>query len=180
MARWKIAAGWCAAIFFIVIGFLFANGWSLMEHVERWPELWKAHSMSAAATGTALNVGDPTLWPRWPLMFGLALGTTAVWLLVDAVWLAAKSPTTTDDGRGDSPASSTRWRMVWAAAAGSWYVFGTWSDELRTTMFAWPLLPLTAATAVAMGLPWALMMAAGWRRHGGPRWPPSRFASSAC
>ena len=59
-----------------------------------WPELWKAHSTAGAALGTALNVGDPTLWPRWLLMFGLALGTTAVWVLVDTFWLTAK---TTDE-----------------------------------------------------------------------------------
>ena len=29
-------------------------------------------------------------------------------------------------------------------------------------MFVWPLLPLTFATAVAPGLPWLLMMTAGW------------------
>ncbi len=77
----------CAALFFVCIGFMFANGLSLMEHVPRWPALWNAHSTAGAATGMALNVGDPTLWPRWLLMFGLALGTTAVWVLVDAVFL---------------------------------------------------------------------------------------------
>ena len=59
---------------FLCIGFLFANGLSLMDHVERWPELWKAHSHAGAALGTALNTGDPTLWPRWLMMFGLAPG----------------------------------------------------------------------------------------------------------
>ena len=62
-----------------------------MDHVARWPELWRQHSTAGAAWGTALNVGDPTLWPRWLLMFGLALGTTAVWLAVDAFWLAGKT-----------------------------------------------------------------------------------------
>ena len=94
IARWRVAAGWCAAAFFIAIAFLFANGWSLMEHVGRWPALWKAHNTAGAALGTALNVGDPTLWPRWLLMFGLALGTTAVWVVFDAEWFARK---TTDD-----------------------------------------------------------------------------------
>ena len=46
------AAGWCAALFFVCIGFMFANGLSLMDHVERWPELWPAHSAAGAATGT--------------------------------------------------------------------------------------------------------------------------------
>ena len=80
-------------VFFIAIGFIFANGLSLMDHVGRWPELWKDHSMAGAALGTALNVGDPTLMPRWLLMFGLALGTTAVWVLVDTFFWPASRPT---------------------------------------------------------------------------------------
>jgi hypothetical protein len=161
-ARWRVAAGWCAAALFIVIAFLFANGWSLMEHVGRWPELWQRHNTAGAALGTALNVGDPTLWPRWLLMFGLALGTTAVWLVFDAEWFARK--TAGDDYRRWAWGFA-RWlytaSAVWFAAAGSWYVFGTWPKELRAEMFSGLLIPLTLATAAAPGLPWLLLMAAG-------------------
>ena len=59
MARWRVAAGWCAAILFLAIGFIFANGMSLMEHVGRWPELWQAHSVAGAATGHRLELGRP-------------------------------------------------------------------------------------------------------------------------
>jgi hypothetical protein len=52
--------------------------------------------------------------------------------------------------------------MIWAAAAGAWYVFGTWTPELRTTMFEYPLSILTVLTAVAPSLPWLLMMTADW------------------
>jgi hypothetical protein len=160
-AGWRVAAGWCAAILFVAVGFLFANGWSLMEHVGRWGDLWTAHSIAGAATGTALNVGDATLWPRWLLMFGLALGTTSVWLLVDVFWLNGEAA---DEAyrrwaMGFAKKLST-FGMVWAAAAGTWYVFGTWSSDLRAAMFGWPLLPLTVATAIAPGLPWVLMMTA--------------------
>jgi hypothetical protein len=162
VAKWRKAAGWGAALFFVCIAFVFANGMSLMEHVSRWPDLWTVHSTAGAATGTAMNTGDPLLWPRWLLMFGLALGTTAVWVLVDAVFLT----------RGTADEAYERWAwgfakklysvgMVWAAVAGTWYVFGTWPDDLRRTMFSGWLLPLTIATAVAPGLPWLLMMTAG-------------------
>ncbi len=159
---WRRAAGWCAALFFVCIGFTFANGLSLMEHVPRWLELWNAHSTAGAATGTALNLGDPTLFPRWFLMFGLALGTTAVWVLVDAVFLTRG---TTDDAYQGWAWGFARklytFGMIWAAAAGSWYVFHAWPTALRETMFQWPLVVLTVATAVAPGLPWLLMMTAG-------------------
>jgi hypothetical protein len=165
MAGWRIAAGWCAAIFFLVIGFCFANGLSLSEHVARWPELWSRHSTAGAAWGTALNVGDPTLWPRWLLMFGLALGTTAVWVLVDAFWLAGKPA---DDAYGQWALGFARklytLSLLWAAGAGTWYVFGTWPEELRKTMLSGPLGPLTIMTGAATGLPWLLVMTAPWWR----------------
>jgi len=154
-----VAAGWCAAAFFITIAFLFANGWSLMEHVGRWPALWESHNTAGAAWGTALNWGDPTLWPRWLLMFGLALGTTAVWIVFDAEWFARR---TTDDAYRRWAWGFARWMytasVVWFAAAGSWYVFGTWPKDLRSEMFSGPLIVLTLATAAAPGLPWLLLM----------------------
>lgn len=160
MARWRKLAGWCAAAFFLMIAFLFTNGLSLMDHVQRWPELWGRQNVAGAPLGLALNVSDPTLWPRWFLMFGLAMGTTAVWILLDAFWLAAR---TTDDGYRHWAAGFAKHlytlAMFWTAASGSWYVFLSWPAELRETMFAWPLSPLTAATAAAMGLPWLLIMA---------------------
>jgi hypothetical protein len=183
LTGWKFVAGWLSALLFLAIGFLFANGLSLMDHVERWPELWKSSGEAGTAWGTALNVGDPTLWPRWLLMFGLALCTTAAWLVFDAAWLARKSrdcPNFRQSENGTVPlaASNTadeayeKWAwsfgrklytfgMMWFAAAGSWYVFGTWSETLRTQMFESPLLALTIATAVVPGLPWLLMMTAG-------------------
>ena len=148
-----------------MIGFIFANGLSLMDHVDRWPELWQSHSEAGAALGTALNVGDPTLWPRWLLMFGLALGTTAAWVVFDAEWLAAgRQPPTKPiaAGRGDSPGTCT----PWACCGPRRPARGTSSARGRTTCGGrcsdWPLLPLTVLTAIAPGLPWLLLMTAGW------------------
>lgn len=162
MPYWRVAAGWCAALFFLTIGFLFVNGLSLMDHVDRWPELWMAHSKAGAALGTALNVGDVTLWPRWLLMLGLALQTTAAWLLFDAEWLTGN--TVNEDYR--------RWAwgfakklytvgLLWFAAAGSWYVFGSWSADLQKSMFDWPLVVLAVLPAIAPGLPWLLIFFGG-------------------
>ena len=171
MTRWRAAAGWLSAILFITIGFLFANGFSLMAHVGRWPELWQGHQVAGAATGTALNLGDATLWPRWLLMFGLAVTTTAVWIVFDAAWLGSK------ESEGYRRwAAGTAWKLyaagaVWFAAAGSVYVFGSWSSGLRGAMFSGPAVVLTVATAVAPGLPLVLLWA--WRAR-----PPGRGAAS--
>jgi hypothetical protein len=91
-------------------------------------------------------------------MFGLALGTTAVWVLVDTVFIHRNA---TEDYK--------RWAwnfakilytvgMIWAAAAGTWYVFGTWSEELRKTMFTFPTVLLTVLTGLATGLPWIMIV----------------------
>lgn len=197
MPYWRVAAGWCAAVFFLAIGFLFVNGFSLMDHVDRWPELWKANSLAGAALGTALNLGDATLWPRWLLMLGLALQTTAVWLLFDAEWLggvwhvklwhiklwhgrprpceSSGTSTTAEGGCATIDEDYRRWAwgfakklytvgLLWFAAAGSWYVFGSWSAELRESMFSWPLVVLAVGPALSPGLPWLLILFGGrWR-----------------
>ncbi|MBN1589768.1 MAG: hypothetical protein JW888_09655 [Pirellulales bacterium] len=153
--------GWGSAVLFVTIGFLFVNGFSLMDHAETWPSLWRSHRMAGAALGTGLSifsVENLEILPRWLLMFGLALGTTAAWMVLDAAWFAR-----------DESAAYRNWAARFAlrltllgasgfAVAGSWYVFGTWSPELRATMFAWPAAPLTVATAVAPGLPVVLLL----------------------
>jgi hypothetical protein len=155
----KKTAGWSSAVFFIVIGFLFANGFSLMANVSRWGELWLNSSTAGAALGTALNVGDPSLWPRWLLMFGLALTTTAAWLRFDAAWFAAAE---SDQYKRWAAAFALKLGALgaaWFAAAGSWYVFGTWSAEVRETMFGSGLIVLTLTTAVAPAIPFLLILA---------------------
>ena len=161
MAGWRVAAGWCAAIFFIAIGFLFANGLSLMDHVERWPDLWTAHSMAGAALGTALNVGD--LDALAPLALDVRPGLGHHGRLAAGRRLLVQQRPADEAYRRWALGFARKlyaFAIVWAAAAGTWYVFGTWSTALWATMFEWPLLPLTVATAIAPGLPWALMMTA--------------------
>jgi len=165
------AAGWAAAVLFIAIGFLFANGLSLMAHVQRWPELWQAHNMAGAALGTALNVGDPSLWPRWLLMFGLALATTAAWVYFDAAFFARRESEDYRRWAARFAAKLYAPGMILFAAAGSWYVFGTWPAELRQTMTAGAMHVLTMATGMSPGLPFVLL----WTRR---RRLPTRAAAA--
>ena len=174
----KKVAGWIAAVFLIIIGFLFANGLSLMDHVDRWGVLWLSHSTGGAAWGTALNVSDGTFWPRWLLMFGLALTTTAVWMLVDLAWFAGRE--SQDYKRWVTGAAPRLYTlgMVWFALAGSWYMFGAWSPELKESMFGGWKLVLTMATAVAPGLPWVLIVATWWATASGSQPAPGRVMVS--
>ena len=152
LPAWRRATGWLSAIFFLAIGFLFANALSLMTRIDHWPQLLESHGTAGAALGTALNLSDATLWPRWLLMFGLALGTTAIWILVDATWLATNEK---DDYRRWAKQFANRLYLLsvaWTVVAGTWYVFGTWRPDVFRIMFAWRVLPLTGLTAAAPGL----------------------------
>jgi hypothetical protein len=160
MPRWKRAAGWLAAILFVCIGFIFANAMSLMEHVQAWPLLWQTHSFHGAALGTAMNTHDPRLWPRWLLMFGLALTTTGAWAALDSAWFARRE---SDAYR--QWAKGFSWKLyslgaLWFAVAGAWYSFGAWPAATKQVMFARPWVLLTAATAAAPALPWLLLLVA--------------------
>ncbi len=151
--------GWCSAVCFIAIGFLFANGFSLMANVEAWGHLWRATSVGGAPLGFALNVADPSLWPRWLMMFGLALTTTAAWSLVDAAWFARHE---SEEYRRWVPGFAVKvytTGLVWFALMGSWYVFGTWSERVRETMLGGNLAALTFTTGAIIGLPWLVILA---------------------
>jgi hypothetical protein len=131
---------------------------SLMDRVDHWIALWNHHQTGGAALGTALNVGDPSLWPRWLMMFGLAQTTTAVWVLADLAFFYKKAPEEYKAWAWKFSKKLYTHGMAWTVATGSWYVFGTWNEELCRTMFRWPLVILTALTAVATGLPWLLIV----------------------
>jgi hypothetical protein len=158
VAGWRQMVGWMAAGCFLIIGFTFANAFSLLEHVQRWLGLWNDHQVAGAALGTALNVGDATLWPRWLMMFGLAQTTTAVWILVDTVVFYKKASEPYKDWAWTFAKKLYTHGMIWTALAGSWYVFWAWTPEIRSIMFSWPLIVLTVLTAVATGLPWLMMV----------------------
>jgi hypothetical protein len=158
LARWRRLAGWAAAICFLSIGFIFANALSLMEHLQRWLDLWNDHQIAGAALGTALNVGDRSLWPRWLMMFGLAQTTTAVWVLADMAFFFKNASEDYKNWAWRFAKKLYTHGMIWTVLAGTWYVFGTWSPELRWAMFSWPMIVLTAITGAATGLPWLLIV----------------------
>ena len=165
MPSWKRAVGWLAAVLFLTIGFLFANALSLMENVGHWPDLWLGHSQNGAVLGTALNLADFRFWPRWLLMFGLALGTTGVWVAFDAAWFATR-----ESHAYKLWAKQFAWKLytlgfAWFLIAGAWYCFGTWPTETRQTMFGGPWILLSILTIAIPALPWWLLWSA--RRRDG-------------
>jgi hypothetical protein len=159
MAPWQRAVGWVTALLFIAMGFLFANGFSLMTNVGGWPALWQRTSVAGAPLGIALNTADPTLWARWLMMFGLALTTTAAYIAVDTGFFANQESEEYKRGAVGIALKVYTVGMVWFALTGSWYVFGTWPVEQREMMFSGSLIILTVLTAIGPGLPWLLILA---------------------
>jgi len=60
----------------LFIGFVFSNNLTLMMTPQSWPEFF------SVAGGSRLNLGEPTLWPRYLhfIVGGLAVGGLFVWL----------------------------------------------------------------------------------------------------
>lgn len=162
VGHFRKAFGWLSAITFVFIGFLFANGLSLMTNVVGWPKIWASNQAAGAVLGTALNTGDPSLLPRWLMMFGLALTTAAAYATVDAGLFARTEPTDYRSWVARFSLGLYSLGMLWFAAAGTWYVFGTWQPEVRQTMLQPPLLFLTATTALSPGLTWLIL---AWGRQ---------------
>jgi hypothetical protein len=152
----KRAAGWVSAILFIVIGFLFSNGLSLMTHLDAWPRLWQETSVAGAPLGTALNTSDPTLWPRWLMMFGLALTTVAAYTVFDAGVFARRESAEYQRWAAGFALKLYTVGLIWFAVMGLWYL-STW--PVRDQMLSSPLIILTALTALGPGLPWLLILA---------------------
>ncbi|MDR7421549.1 MAG: hypothetical protein QN159_03660 [Armatimonadota bacterium] len=152
------AAGWTAAVLFVVMGFIFSHAFTLMVNVEAWPGILERTAVGGAPTGTALNVGDPQVLPRWLMVFGLALTTTAAYAIVDAAFFAVREPEAYRRWIARFALGLYTVGIGWFATAGSWYAFGTWIPEVRALMFG-PLVLLTALTALGPGLVWVLVAA---------------------
>jgi hypothetical protein len=158
MNLWRKAAGWVSSLFFILIGFIFSNAFSLMTNLAAWPDLWKSTSIAGAPLGIALNLADPSLFPRWLMMFGIAITTTAAYIIFDTGFFARKEST---DYRKWAPGFAFKLYtigLLWFALAGSWYVFGSWQSNVRDTMFSSSYITLTFLTAVFPGFVWLMVL----------------------
>lgn len=163
MTPLNTAAGWLSAVLFLAMGFVFTNAMTLQTNLPGWAALWRAHGAAGAATGTALNTADPTLWPRWLMVIGLALTTTAAHVVVDAAVFGAREG---EAYRKWAPGFALRlhaFGFAWFGGCAAWYALGTWRPEIRQLMLSGGLLPLSLAAGLAPGLV-ALLLVAGRRR----------------
>ncbi len=152
--KFALASAWVSSIAFIFIGFLFANNFSLMANVNSWIHIFNRTNVGGAALGTGLNTSDPTLIPRWLMMFGLAMTTTAVFIAFDAVFFKRRD--TSDEYRKWAAGFAFLFYtagLVWFAAMGSWYIFGAMEKSTLAEIAGHPAVYLLfGLTAMSPGL----------------------------
>lgn len=165
--RLKQAAGWVASITFVVLGFIYANAFSLMTNVDGWGTIWQSANVGGAPLGIGLNLADATLLPRWLMVFSIAVTTTAAYVVIDTGFFA-----------GDESKEYKQWALSFAlklytgglvavAITGSLYIFLTIQADVRAQLMAMPLLILTLLTGACGGLPWLLIVASQKRFNRG-------------
>lgn len=152
------AAGWLAGGTFILVGFIFANALSLMTHVDGWWRIFKHSNVAGAASGLALNLNDPTLIPRWLFMFGLAVTTTAAFIMVDAAFLSNKDNEDYRRYAGRFAAVMYTVGLLMFAGLGSWYMFGTRPYAFPLALKNPVMMIVFPLTAISPGLPWLLVL----------------------
>jgi hypothetical protein len=152
-----VFCGVISSLAFLAIGYIFSNNFTLMTNEAQMMAAYDRTAVGGAVTGTALNTGDPTLLPRWLMMFGLALMTTAVYILVDTVLLAKREKEEYRAWAAKFAFLLHTVGLVWFAAMGSWYLFGALSPELRQAAQS-SVSVLFGLTAVAPGLVWLCML----------------------
>jgi len=149
---------WVAAGAFTIVGFFFANAFSLMTNVGGWFDIFRDSNSSSAATGLALNINDPTLIPRWLFMIGIAITTTAAFIAVDGVFLSGRESEDYRRYSGRFAFGMYTIGILAFAGFGSWYIFGAISgiaEEMLQHSVMRILFPLTA---ISPGLPWLLLL----------------------
>ncbi|MCC6443589.1 MAG: hypothetical protein IT210_09075 [Armatimonadetes bacterium] len=120
--------GWAAAGLFLVIGFIFSSSFSLMTNAGAWPETWQKTSVAGAPLGIGHNLGDPTLLPRWLMMFGLALTTTAAYIVLDTAYFAIGEKPEYKQWAGGFAPRLCALGVIWFMVAGVWYYL-SWTPE---------------------------------------------------
>jgi hypothetical protein len=152
-------AGWVAAGLFIAIGFLFANNFSLMTNVQTWPDLLTRTSVAGAPAGTALNTADPTLIPRWLMLFGLALITTATFIAIDAAFLAGRERQEYRAWARRASAVVGTIGMAVFGLFGIWYIFRALRPGLLAEALGKPVPAAVVLLAAALpAVTWVLLL----------------------
>ena len=106
--KWRtIFAGQTAWILLVGAGLIFASVWTFMVRPELWPDVWRQHSMAAAATGLGTHWRDPAVFIRFLSVVGLGFVTVAFWAVFDA-WFLYDAQAIKTSAKPKEPAAPTK------------------------------------------------------------------------
>ena len=109
--RYLLPFGLVSMFSLLAIAYILVNAMTLMGQPDTWDAIWEKNRIGAATFGLGINSSDPALWLRYGTMFGIALVTSAVWMIFDAQCLIRK----TDDENQKSEDQSYRLWAKWFA-----------------------------------------------------------------
>ncbi|MGC8653720.1 MAG: hypothetical protein ACP5US_06995 [Candidatus Kryptoniota bacterium] len=152
-------AAWISSIAFIIIGFLFTNNFSLMVNINNWIKIFNHTTVGGATTGVGLNLSDPTLFPRWLMMFGMAIMTTAVYISVDALFFhRARTTRGYQIWAGNFTFVLFTIGMIWFGLMGSWYIFSSMDKYVIEQLHKSPLMyTVFTITALSPAVVWTAL-----------------------
>lgn len=93
--RGQRVAAVAASLLLAWIGLTFSSAMSLTTSVEKWPAIFLSTAQAGSVNGLFIYL-DPETFLRFFLILGMAFGTVAVYLALDAQWLSHDS---TDRGQ---------------------------------------------------------------------------------
>ncbi len=151
--RGRRVAAVTASLLLTWIGLTFSSAMSLTTSVEEWPAIFMATAQAGSVNGLFIYL-DPETFLRFLLILGMAFGTVAVYLALDAQWLSHDSTNRRQASQLVFPLYL--FGLVLYGVAGSLYA-PTVMDKLPR------LLWLLAGLSMPAG---ALLSLAYWKRPG--------------
>ncbi len=155
---WGKLGGWLAAGLFLLVGLVFAAAMSLVAAPERWWNMFSKSNVAGAPTGLVLDFNDPTLIPRWLFMFGMAITTTAAFIMLDAEYMSGREDETYRRYAARFSAVLYTLGITWFVGFGSWYIFGTRPFAFPQALADPVMRIIFPLTMLSPGLPWILIL----------------------
>jgi len=144
------------------VGTIMTMGLTLTASPERWDALLNETNVAGAVSGWGADWGNPSIWARLLVTFGLGVVTTSAWIVCDAAWLRGKK-SEEEDAAYKSWAQNFAGRTALFLGAplvvlGTVFFWAVQHPDLRSQiMSAWIVLPILALAALIGSAVWLFL-----------------------
>jgi hypothetical protein len=143
---------------FVIVGFLFTTGYSLMVHVNEWHNIWKSNNVGGAVTGLYLYSNFKHTLSRWLMMFSLSFTTIAIYLLIDTVFFLQNGDNKFKEWINKLSLKLYAFGTLGYWVIGAWYLFGATLPLLKPETISKNLYLLMGITALSPIIPLILIL----------------------